>query len=159
MDHQAENILDCLPHRPPFLFITEQVHVDTDSSGHAIWCVDGSEAFFAGHFPDHPIVPGVLIGEALAQLSGMVAVVKYQAMNRPPSDREAPLGKLAHIDLRFSDSVTPPAKIHLSSRIRCTFGDLIQFDVQAAVNDKRITHGTLTLSLPSLTTNSAATST
>jgi len=150
MESQAENILDRLPHRPPFRFLTDSIQLGADSSGLAIWRVDGSEAFFAGHFPGHPIVPGVLIGEALAQLSGLVAASHRQVITQPADSNTRQIGKLAHIDVRFSDSVIPPAQIHLSSRIQRTFGNLMQFDVMAKIDDKRVTHGSLTLSLPAL---------
>ena len=63
-------LIDRLPHRPPFRFVTELRCVDP-SAFEAVWSVSGEEDFFRGHFPGEPIVPGVLITEALAQTAGL----------------------------------------------------------------------------------------
>ncbi len=61
-----------LPHGEPFRFLSRITAVKPREAGEAIWALTGSESFFAGHFPGRPLVPGVLIAEALAQLSGIV---------------------------------------------------------------------------------------
>ena len=63
-----------LPHRDPFLFVTDLHSVDPGRSASGAWQLTGDEAFFAGHFPGRPTLPGVLMVEALAQL-GAVAVL------------------------------------------------------------------------------------
>jgi len=142
----AEEILNRLPHRPPFRFITETLELTADA-GEAVWRVTGDEAFFAGHFPGAPIVPGVLIGEALAQLSGLVVSQRF-AGGTGRDDIEVPTaGKLAHIDLRFSSAVAPPADILLSSRLERTLGALWQFDVSARADGERAARGGLTLAI------------
>jgi len=65
---------DVLPHRAPFLFVDEVLEVEPGESASARWNLTGKEAFFAGHFPGHPVLPGVLIVEALAQ-TGALAVL------------------------------------------------------------------------------------
>jgi 3-hydroxyacyl-[acyl-carrier-protein] dehydratase len=60
-----------LPHRPPFLFVDEVTEVVPASSARGTWKLTGSEAFFSGHFPGRPTLPGVLMVEALAQLGGI----------------------------------------------------------------------------------------
>ena len=122
-----------LPHRDPFRFLSTVKSIKRGEEGEAAWSLSGDEPFFAGHFPNQPLVPGVLIAEALAQLSGLVG----------PGD--APRGKLVHVDVRFDQSVAPPAELILRSRLLRSVGGLEQFEVSASVAEAVVARGMLTL--------------
>jgi 3-hydroxyacyl-[acyl-carrier-protein] dehydratase len=129
--------LDRLPHADPFRFVSRLTQLKPDDSAEGIWIVAGTEAFFAGHFPGHPIVPGVLIAEALAQISGLVS----------PPETHSGNGKLVHVDVRFENTVTPPAEIVLQSRLVRKIVSLQQFEVSASVGGAIVARGTLALQL------------
>jgi 3-hydroxyacyl-[acyl-carrier-protein] dehydratase len=65
---------DYLPHRDPFLFVTELRTVEPGQTATGAWQLTGAEAFFGGHFPGRPTLPGVLMVEALAQLGGVAVL-------------------------------------------------------------------------------------
>ena len=128
--------LSRLPHRDPFRFLSRVSQIKEGESGEAVWSLTGTEPFFAGRFPGNPLVPGVLIAEAMAQLSGLVG---------PTVSNE---GKLVHVDVRFDRPVAPPAEIILRSRHLRTIGILQQFEVSASIGQETVARGMLTLSRP-----------
>ena len=147
MTRPPPEILDALPHRPPFRFLTSVTVLEPETTGEALWCVDGTEFFFAGHFPRQPIVPGLLIAEALAQLSGLVAF-RFTVGARAAKDGiEHPVGdgKLAHADVRFKAAVVPPAELLLRSRMIHASGAFRQFEVDARCDGRLVARGRLTL--------------
>ncbi len=72
MKLNIEQIKDLIPHRKPFLFIEECIVLKKGEIGESFRIFRDSEYFFEGHFPDNPIVPGVVIVEAMAQTAGVV---------------------------------------------------------------------------------------
>jgi 3-hydroxyacyl-[acyl-carrier-protein] dehydratase len=69
---------DLIPHRPPFLFVDEVLAVEPGTLARARWTLPADAAFLAGHFPGRPILPGVIMIEALAQ-TGALAVLSEEA--------------------------------------------------------------------------------
>ena len=73
----ASRILELLPHRYPFLLIDRIIDVDRDESAVGIKNVTFNEPFFLGHFPDNPIMPGVMLIEGMAQTAGAICAEEY----------------------------------------------------------------------------------
>jgi 3-hydroxyacyl-[acyl-carrier-protein] dehydratase len=134
------NLLEKLPHAEPFRFVSRVVELSAGESGVGVWDVTGREEFLKGHFPGNPMVPGVLIVEALAQMAGIVG-----ASGGNGSAMSA--GKLAQVDVRFDASVSPPAQIMLKAKLTRGLAGLSLFDVSAEAGGKIVARGTLTLSL------------
>lgn len=72
--YDIRKVMAALPHRYPMLLVDRVVDLVPDVSIHAVKAVTINEPFFAGHFPDRPIMPGVLIVEALAQAAGVLGI-------------------------------------------------------------------------------------
>src|SRR6187399_2677725 len=81
---EIDDILECLPHRYPFLMVDRIINIDADDSAVGIKNVSYNEPIFQGHFPGKPVFPGVLIIEAMAQTAGAIVIAH---------DKEAGIGK------------------------------------------------------------------
>ena len=95
-----------IPHRGPFLLLTEVTEVTVGERAVGYWQLTGTEPFFAGHFPGRPTLPGVLMGESIAQLGA------YALLSRPDfAGRMALFGGLDGV--RFRRQVLPGERLDL----------------------------------------------
>ncbi len=123
-------VMQYLPHRYPFLLVDTVSSVVVDESIVALKNVTHNEPFFQGHFPNLPVMPGVLMVEALAQASG---ILMYRSMDRFPSDKD--IFYLAGIDkTRFKRNVVPGDQLVLTVSILKRRENLWRFRGEATVN-------------------------
>lgn len=109
--YDINQIKGILPHRPPFLLVDKIIHID-DSSVAGIKNVTMNEPFFVGHFPEEPVMPGVLIVEAMAQCGGILALHNVA----DPENYSTYFMKIDNV--RFKNKVVP--------------GDTLQFELKLA---------------------------
>jgi len=94
---------------------------------------------FAGHFPDDPLVPGVILTEALAQTAGIVAASAH------PENSQPRFLLSAIRQMKFFQAVRPEERIILRARKIAAVDELLQFEVEALVGDKLVAAGQLVL--------------
>lgn len=130
-----------LPHRPPFVFVREVVDCDPGQAVHARTSFEASDPMFAGHFPGNPIVPGVILTEALAQAAGIAAASGH-------SENQRPLFLLSAIrTMKFLQPVRPEEQIDLRAEKIAATEALLQFKVTASVDGATVAEGQLVLSV------------
>ena len=132
--------LRSLPHGPEFCFIDRLLNLTPGKEGAGEYRIRGDEPFLRGHFPDHPLFPGVLLIEAAAQLAGIVA------------QTDPLLGPLVGLKLtairaaKITGSATPGETIHISARVTGRLGLLIQAEAEVTLLGKSLLTATLALS-------------
>lgn len=132
-----------LPHRYPMLFVDRVTDFEEGTFIRGFKNVTYNEEMFQGHFPDNPILPGVVIIEALAQISG---VLGFKTMNMKPEDGFLYL--FAGIDkARFKNRVVPGDRLTLESTVLTKKRHIWKFDVRALVDDKVAVSAELTCAI------------
>lgn len=124
-------ILERLPHRFPFLLVDRVLDVVPGKSIVAVKNVSINEAYFQGHFPGHPVVPGVLIIEALAQAGGILAWE-----SAPESERLWILYLVGIEETRFKHIVRPGDQLTLKVELEKRKRNLWFFSAKAEVDGK-----------------------
>jgi 3-hydroxymyristoyl/3-hydroxydecanoyl-(acyl carrier protein) dehydratase len=143
---ELEDILPVLPHRPPFLFVDRVTLLEPHKSIIAERALRPDEPQFAGHFPGRPIMPGVLIAEALAQTSGLlIGLSEMSAASAPPEKPKVFF--LAVTNIKFTHPAVPGDVLVLRATSDRQFAALHRFNVEATAGRNLIASGSLTLAL------------
>jgi 3-hydroxyacyl-[acyl-carrier-protein] dehydratase len=132
-DIEIREILARIPHRYPFLLIDRAVDYRPSESIVGVKCVTFNEDFFQGHFPGNPVMPGVLVVEALAQTG---AVLMSKSLN---VDVEGKAIMFMSIDeARFRQPVRPGDVLRLHVEVLRARGDIFKFKGRALVGEKLV---------------------
>ncbi|EAT12168.1 (3R)-hydroxymyristoyl ACP dehydratase [Oceanobacter sp. RED65] len=130
MDYQR--ITDLLPHRYPFLLVDRVTELETKQRIVGYKNVSSNEPFFQGHFPKHPIMPGVLILESLAQLAGLLGL---DAIDREKAENT--VYYFAGVDTaRFKKPVIPGDRLDMEARYVNDKRGIWRFECEAKVDGK-----------------------
>ena len=133
----AAGIQALLPHRYPFLMIDRILEHEPGVRAVAIKCVSANEPYFQGHFPGQPILPGVVLTEAFAQVAGIVALTA-----RPEYQGRAVL--LLGIDgVRFRKPVIPGDRVIITVEKTYEKRNIWKFSCKAEVDDQRVAEAEL----------------
>jgi 3-hydroxyacyl-[acyl-carrier-protein] dehydratase len=138
-----KEIREMLPHRYPFLLVDRVMEVSEDGSrAVAIKNVSINELFFQGHFPDYPLMPGVLIVEALAQTGGIALMSQPENIGKQ--------GVLAGVDkFRFRRQVVPGDTLRLEVSIEKMRGPLARIIGRALVDGQVAAEGEIMVAMVS----------
>ena len=142
----AHEISKCIPHRWPFLLVDRVVKIN-EKLIEGYKNVSSADIVFIGHFPEVPIFPGVLIVEALAQLSGlfMVNSMKNDASFEGEADQ---IGVLTAVrNFKFIEIVKPGDRLNLKSVLKSQNANCRNFTVFAYVDNKEVAAGEIQLFL------------
>ncbi|NQV68864.1 MAG: 3-hydroxyacyl-ACP dehydratase FabZ [Pseudohongiella sp.] len=139
MQMNVDDIKDYLPQRYPFLLVDRVVEMELGKSIVAYKNVTVNEPFFEGHFPNKPIMPGVLIIEALAQAAG---VLGFKSQEKKPKD-----GYLYYFvgadNVRLRRPVVPGDRLMLEAEIITNRRGIYKFACRASVDEELV--GTMTI--------------
>ena len=127
----AKDILNHLPHRAPFIFVDKVIAMD-EAGIEAMKQVSFNEPYFQGHFPNMPIMPGVLMIEAMAQAAGIYMVAKHHV----EISESNPVYLASVKQARFKQVVTPGDSVHFKVQLVKNRGAVWQFSGEAFVNEQ-----------------------
>jgi 3-hydroxyacyl-[acyl-carrier-protein] dehydratase len=130
--------LQFLPHKPPFVFVDRIVELQPSQRAVGVKNVSANEWYLQGHFPNNPLMPGVILAEALAQVAG---VALNSGAN--PSEKRTFLASIRA--MKFKRAVIPGEQLTLIAEKNSQLGELTQFSVSAKVGDEVVAEGELVL--------------
>lgn len=130
-------ILELIPHRPPFLLVDRVDQVVSGVSARGIKAITSTEPHLAGHFPGHPIMPGVLTIEAMAQTAGVL--IAY-------SNRDDTNGQHVYFTtmdkVKFRAPARPGDTLHLDVQLVSSKAQLFKFEGKATIDGKLVASAT-----------------
>ena len=132
-------IMEALPHRYPFLLVDRVIDIADDEIT-AIKNVTINEEFFQGHFPQYPVMPGVLIMEALAQAAGVLELSK-------PENKGKFVFYAGMDNVKYKKQVVPGDQLILHAKFIKRRGPIAVVEAEAKVDGKLAAKGTLTFAL------------
>ena len=132
-------ILEHLPHRYPFLLVDRVLDFELGKFIHAYKNVTVNEPFFVGHFPHHPVMPGVLIMEALAQAAG---ILSFKTMGAKP-DANSVFYFVGIDGARFKKPVTAGDQLHLHVQILRQMRGIWKYKAEARVDGEIVAEAEL----------------
>lgn len=139
MHMDIRKIMELIPHRFPFLLVDKVISTNQDQNIHAIKNVSINEAFFCGHFPHYPVMPGVLIIEALAQASVLLVISNMQK-----EEYEHKIFFFASIEnARFLKQVLPGDVLNLYAEKIASRSNLWKMKCHAIVGDVKVADATI----------------
>jgi 3-hydroxyacyl-[acyl-carrier-protein] dehydratase len=134
-----DQIQGLLPHRYPFLMVDRVLEREEGQRVVALKNVTINEPFFQGHYPQTPVMPGVMIVEAMAQVGGL-------AVGGAPGKATLPL--LAAIEkVRFREVVKPGDQLVITATVQAVRAGIVKIKAEARVDDKVVAQGNLTFAL------------
>ena len=136
---EIQQIMDYLPHRYPMLLIDRVLSVEAGKDIVALKNVTINEPFFSGHFPHHPVMPGVLIIEAMAQAA---AILAFKTFNLK-SDSDSVYYFVGIDEARFKKPVLPGDRLILKAQILRNLRGIWKFSAQALVEDTLVSEAQL----------------
>lgn len=136
----TQQIKEIIPHRYPFLLVDRILEVEEGKRAVGIKNVTANEEFFNGHFPEYPVMPGVLIVEALAQVSAVIMLMK--------DENRGKIGLFAGIDrCRFKKQVQPGDQLRLEVEMTKVRGLIAKANAIATVDREVVCEADVTFAL------------
>ncbi len=136
MPVEVTTIQALLPHRYPFLLVDRVLELEPGQRILACKCVSINEPFFQGHFPGHPVMPGVLVLEALAQAGGLLTQL---SLGEGAAEKQDKLFYLVKIDnARFSSMVVPGDRLMLEVKLKRMIRNMAMYECSASVDGKQV---------------------